>query len=414
MTTSFLDVLDPAARADPYRVYRRILDEAPVSEAPAGLFAFARHSDCAALLRDPRVSSDDRNSAVYQALLARGRISADQQQLMASQPFLFRDPPDHTRLRRLVGKAFGPREVEGLEARIEGLVDDLLDAAAGQGRFDALADLAAPLPIAVICDLLGIPREDAKRFADWSQEMARSLDPLFTLSEQDRARQAEAGAELRAYLNELIDRRRAKLGHDLLSALLTVRERGEQLTRSDLVATVMLLLIAGHETTVNLVANGVLALLRHPAALAALRADPGLATAAVEEVLRYDPPVQFRTRVAAEDLPLGGVVVPRGASIVVLLGAANRDPARFAAPDRFDLNRPDNRHLAFGAGIHFCLGAPLARLEGRIALAAFAGRVVRPYLLGDEPPYLPGASLRGLAGLPVGFDAMLCRDFAVA
>lgn len=404
---SFLDVLDPGVRAEPYGLYRRILDEAPVSEGPPGLYTFARYAHCAALLREPRLSSDERNGAVYQALLAAGQVSPADQELMASQPFLFRDPPDHTRLRRLVAKAFTPRVVTRLRPSIARFVDELLDAAGERGRLEVVADLAYPLPVVMICDLLGVPRVDNVRFAAWSRALARNLDPVFSLSPEELQVQALASSELSAYVNELVDRRRARPGDDLLSALIAVRERGEQLSRSDLVATVMLLLVAGHETTVNLIANGVLTLLRHPGVLDRLRAEPALAEGVVEEVLRYDPPVHFRTRVALQDLTIGGVTVPRGAAVVLLLGAANRDPARFRDPDRFDPARPDNRHLAFGGGIHFCLGAPLARVEGQIALAAFARRLVAPRLDDEPPRYHAGAALRSLRALPVTIRAAL-------
>jgi cytochrome P450 len=396
-----LDVLDPRARADPYPLYRRILRESPVTEGPQGVFTVARYDDCAPLLRDPRASSDDRNSAVYQALLAAGELRPETRALVEAQPFLFRDPPEHTRLRRLVARAFTPRVVEGLRPRVAALVDDLLGAAAARGTLDVVADLAYPLPVAVICDLLGIPPADHVRFSAWSRELARTLDPVFTLSPEERERQRVAHAELGAYLADLAGQRRARPGPDLLSALVAAEEAGEHLSRAELVATALLLLVAGHETTVSLIANGVLALLRHPRALDRLRADPSLAPGVVEEVLRCDPPVHLRTRVALADLPVGGTVVPRGAIVVLLLAAANRDPARFPDPDRFDIDRRDTRHLAFGAGIHFCLGAPLARLEGWLALSAFARRAVAPRLLDERPRYHANAALRGLRSLPV-------------
>lgn len=399
-----LDLLAPAARADPYPLYRRILAEAPVAEGPRGVHTFARYADCAALLRDPRASSDDRNGAAYRALAAAGELGDDVRARLDGQPFLFRDPPEHTRLRRLVSSAFTPRVVADLEPRVAALVDELLDPASARGELDVVADLARPLPVAVICDLLGVPRADAVRFRSWSAALGRTLDPVFALSPEERAGQDAALAGLTGYLADLADRRRDRPGDDLLSALVAVEERGEHLTRAETVATALLLLVAGHETTVSLIANGALALLRAPAVLADLRADPGLAPAVVEEVLRHDPPVHYRTRVALEDLPVGGVTVPAGERIVVLIGAAHRDPARFADPDRFDPGRPDNRHLAFGAGIHFCLGAPLARLEGRLALQALAARLVDPRPAGDLA-YGPGAALRGLEALPVEFGA---------
>ena len=283
-------------------------------------------------------------------------------------------------------------------------VDELLDAAAERGRLELVADLAYPLPVRVICELLGVPVEDQARFRGWSADLARSLDPYPTIPEDVERRMNEAVRELVAYFDELIDRRRDDPRNDLLSALIGAEEAGDQLTHGELNATCRLLLIAGHETTVNLIANGMLALLRHPDQLSRLREDPSLGVPAVEEVLRYDPPVQMAGRWAAEPMTVAGFDVERGDPLILLLPAAQRDPAVVTDPDRFDLGRADRHHLAFGAGMHFCLGAPLARLEGQIALATLTRRLVDPRLVTDPPPYKRHIILRGPERLDIAFQ----------
>lgn len=400
-TALFLQLLDPAVRADPYPVYHRILEESPVSSGPLGAVVLARYTDCATVLRDTRASTDQRHSPTYQPMVATGD----------EPPFLFLDPPDHTRLRRLASKAFTPRVVETLRPTVQRWVDELIDRAAEDHRIELIADLAYPLPVRVICQMLGVPAEDHPRFRAWARDLERSLDPVETLTADELDRMVHALEGLTAYFDELIARRRVELrrdagavGDDLLSALIAVEEQGDQLTTAELNATCRLLLIAGHVTTVNLIANGMLALLRHPDQLKRLRADRSLAGTAVEEVLRYDPPVQFGGRVAREPLEVGGVAISRGQRIVLLLAAAQRDPARFADPQRFDIARADNPHLAFGAGIHFCIGAPLARLEGQVALSALASRLVAPVLEADPPPYKDHIVLRGPEALPITFS----------
>jgi cytochrome P450 len=408
----FLQLLDPEIRADPYPIYRRILEQCPVFEAPLGAVVFARYTDCAAVLRDPRVSNDERNSATYQAMVASGELHPAQARF-EEPAFLFLDPPDHTRLRRLVSKAFTPRVVEALRPVVQRWVDELIDQAAEDARIELIADFAYPLPVKVICRMLGVPIEDYPKFRAWSQDLARGLDPVEVLTAEEKERMLSAFEALSAYFDELIDRRRAELrrvvggtpaADDLLSALLAVEEQGEQLTTAELKATCRLLLLAGHETTVNLIANGMLALLRHPDQQERLRADRSLARTAVEEVLRYDPPVQFAGRIAREPMEIGGAAISPGQRIVLLLAAAQRDPAQFTNPQRFDIARVDNPHLAFGAGIHFCLGAPLARLEGQIALTALTTRLLNPVLEADPPPYKDNIVLRGPKSLPLTFS----------
>ena len=304
--------------------------------------------------------------------------------------FLSLNPPDHTRLRRLVAKAFTPRMVERLAPRIEEITASLLDGV--RGEFDLMTSLAKPLPVEVIAELLGVPLDDRERFAAWSHAMARALDPPF-LQHPDTVEPAvKARQSFVAYFRSLADQRRREPGDDLLSALVAVSDAGDVLSEGELLVTLTLLLIAGHETTTNLIGNGVLALLRHDG-LGAAPPDR-----VVEEVLRYDSPVQLTARTALRDTELGSFAVPAGSQVIVLIGAANRDPS--TGGDTFDPTRTPGRHLAFGQGIHFCLGAPLARLEGRIVFRELARRMPQLKLAAD-PKWTATTTLRGLATLPV-------------
>jgi cytochrome P450 len=308
------------------------------------------------------------------------------------------DPPDHTRLRRLVSKAFTPRVIARLAPRIRDVTNELLSAAAvGHSReLELVSQLAYPLPVRIISELLGVPAGDHHRFAAWSARLAHSLQPRF-IAEDDvaYADAAEARAEFSGYFRELIARRRAGPADDLLTELIRAEDEGSRLTEAELLSTCILLLVAGHETTVGLISNAVLALLRHPQQLAALRADPALADGAVEETLRYDPPVQLTARIARSQMRIGRLDVPDGAVILILLAATGRDPDVFPDPGRFDITRAAGNHLAFAAGPHFCLGAPLARLEAAIALNALATRVTAPELAEDGLSYKPNFNLRG-------------------
>jgi cytochrome P450 len=393
----------PEVHEDPYPLYHRLRAEDPVHRSALGFWVLTRHADVLAIVRDPRMSRDPRRSERLELL----RASAEVNDLLASEEnapsMLFVDPPDHTRLRALVNKAFTPGAVARLRPRVEEIVAGLLDRVAGTGVMDVVEDLAYPLPVAVICELFGVPEADWEQFRAWSRELVRLLDPLVAADALERALEARLG--LRGYLGGLIAERRADPSGDLLSALIAAEDEGSQLSEAELVSMCVLLLVAGHETTVNLIANGTLVLLRNPEALASLRADPALGGSAVEELLRYDSPVQFTSRHALADLEIGGRRVLAGETTVAVLGAANRDPAQFPDPDRLDLARHPNRHLAFGGGIHFCLGAPLARMEARIAISALLDRL--PGLgLGDQPPVRRDTvTLRGLASFPVTFPA---------
>lgn len=393
-----LQLLDPANRPDPYPVFRRFLDVGPLQLPQSNLVVFSAFDDCDQVLRHPSSCSDRLKSTI----VARAVAAGEDARPFGTPGFLFLDPPDHTRLRRLVSKAFSPKVVKALQPDIAALVDGLLDSIASAGRMEAIADLAYPLPVAVICRLLGVPIEDEPRFRAASALLAQGLDPFVTFTGQSQGfeERLQAGLWLRGYLRELLRQRRAHPGEDLMSGLIAVEESGDQLTEDEIVATCNLLLVAGHETTVNLIANAMLAMLRHRQHWTALGRDPERAPAIVEETLRYDPPVQLVGRVAGADMTIGEAHIPQGDTMMLLLGAAHRDPAVNEHPDDFDPGRTAVRHLAFGLGPHFCLGAPLARLEAAVALAAVTRRFPDARLVG-EPEYRPNVTLRGMASLSV-------------
>jgi cytochrome P450 len=363
------------------------------------LTVFSSYADCDDVLRHPSAASDRLKSKAAQREIAKGA----EPRPMGPPGFLFLDPPDHTRLRRLVSKAFVPKVVKALEPDITALVDGLLDKVEQQGRFDVIANLAYPLPVAVICRLLGVPIEDEPKFSHASGLLAQALDPIisFTGEAPDSFDDTlQAGLWLRDYLRDLIALRRSDPGDDLMSGLIHVEESGDQLTEEEIIATCNLLLVAGHETTVNLIANAIQAMLRHPLQWAALGADPLRVSAVVEETLRYDPPVQLMGRIAADDMTIGGTTVPNGDIMMLLIAAAHHDPAAVDRPGEFDPDRDNIRHLGFGKGSHFCLGAPLARLEAAAALSAVTARFPRARLEGDAH-YKPNLTLRGLVALAV-------------
>ncbi len=391
---------DPEFRKNPYPTYQRLLIEDPVQESPFGGLILSRYADCTSLLRDPRASSDFRKSDNFRQQALDQGLDYDAL-LEENRSFLFLDPPDHTRLRGLVNKAFTPKVVEGLKPRIKEIVSGLLDAALERGEVDIMEDYAYPLPVAIICDMLGVPVEDNVRFRVWTKEAARSVDPDELLSPAEQAARQSTFEAFHAYFEELVAKRRAAPKDDLISALIAAEDEGSKLSHEELVSTCILILIAGHETTVNLIGNGTLQLLKHPDQLAMLRERPELLKTAVEELLRFDPPVQLTGRLAMEDIPFGDKVLKKGQQATMLIGAANRDPAQFPDPRRLDITRAENRHIAFGLGIHFCLGAPLARVEGQVAIGELVARTSSLELAVAEPPYKENLVLRGLAELPV-------------
>jgi cytochrome P450 len=361
----------------------------------------SRYADCVAVLRDAtRFSADPRDLANYD-LLMQG-IGEDRPLMQMQRKWmLLMNPPDHTRLRTLVTKAFTPRVVESLRPRIQEVVDQLLVAVQEAGAMDVIADLAYPLPVIVIAGMLGVPAEDRESFKGWSRDLARTLDPIITpevLTAGD-----EATVAFIDYFRALVAKRRKDPQDDLLSGLIAAEEQGDRLSEDELLATAVLLFGAGHETTMNLIGNGLLALLRNPHQFEKLRDDPSLAPSAVEEFLRYDGPVQMTARTALEDVEINGRTIAKGQQAVILLGAANRDPAQFADPDRLDLTRRDNRTLAFSHGIHYCLGAPLARVEAQIAINTLLRRLPALRLQTEELEWRETVTLRGLKALPAVF-----------
>ena len=394
-----LQLLDPSNRANPYPAYDQIRERGPLQLPGMTLNVFSSYQDCDEVLRHPSSASDRLKSTAAQREIANGAEARP-----AGPPgFLFLDPPDHTRLRKLVSKAFVPKVVKALEPDITALVDTLLDTVAEQGHFDVIADLAYPLPVAVICRLLGVPLEDEPEFSRASALLAQALDPFITFTGQAAdgfESRLQAGLWLRAYLRDLINSRRSDPGDDLMSGLIHVEESGDQLTEDEIIATCNLLLVAGHETTVNLIANAILAMLRNPKQWAALGKDASRVSAVVEETLRYDPPVQLMGRIAADDMTIGEATVVKGDTMMLLLAAAQHDPAAFERPGEFDPDRESIRHLGFGKGPHFCLGAPLARLEAAVALSAVTARFPHARMDG-EPEYKQNLTLRGMSSLRV-------------
>jgi cytochrome P450 len=385
-----LTALDPAFRADPHPLLARLRAREPVHhDQQIERWVLTRADDVERVLRDRSLSVDPRKASpgTFMRIFERfGTFS-----------MLFQDPPAHTRLRGLVSQAFTPRAVERLRPRIGEIIHELLDAVAGRDRFDVIEAFAGPLPVIVIAEMLGIDPADRRDFKRWSDAQAMSLNPLLTPDEQAATEQADA--ELGGYLRRVLAARRADPRDDLISGLIAAREAGDQLTDDEIVTMCELLLAAGNVTTTDLIGNGLWVLLRHPGQLARLRHDPALIDNAVEEMLRFESPVMQTARIPMRDLEIDGCPIRRGESVVTLLAAANRDPGRYPEPDRFDVTRADVQHHSFGGGAHFCLGAPLARLEARLAIAAFLQRFPR-VRLADEPlewRALPG--FRGLAKL---------------
>jgi cytochrome P450 len=400
-TSIFDQILDPAQRADPYPLYAE-LRKTPVEREADGTWIVSTYAEVEQLLHDPRVSSDVRN---------RPEHAGEGPGVDLPLGFIRLDPPEHDRLRALATRPFGPphspARVEGLRSWLLEITTALIDAFAGRRQIDLVDQFAYPLPVTVICKVLGVPREDEPHFHELAEAVVDAADPAGGPPAERARRSARARTELGAYLNGLADAHLRHPGDDLLSALVTNGDRGDHMTREELLGNAVLLLIAGHETTVNLIANGMLTLLRHPEVLARLRREPDLVIRLVEELLRYEPPVQFiANRAALADIDLAATTIPAGAAITLVLAAASRDPARFSDPDRFDPDRSDNQHLGFGSGIHYCFGAPLARLETQIALTELARRLVNPRLVADPPPYRASPVLRGPRHLLIEIDGV--------
>lgn len=377
---------------DPYPHYHALRRQGAVLREAPGMWTIIGYAEASAALKDPRLSSDkftwSNDPDPIAAVLARQMV--------------FADPPAHTRLRGLVARAFTPRIVEAMRVNIRRITDELLDRLAAAGGGDIISTLAYPLPLTVIAEMLGVPTEDRQRFKRWSDDFFEALQ-LWPSGE--RAREIlQSLDEFSAYFRARLAPLRASPRDDLLSALVIAQDREDRLSEEELLANALLLLAAGHETTTNLIGNGLFVLLRNPDQCRRLLADPSLIGTAVEELLRYDSPVQWTGRIAREPLEIGGQAIPAGAFVSVSLAGANRDPAQFPEPDRLDIGREPNRHLAFGHGPHFCLGAALARLEGRIALGSLLARFPRIGLATDRPERLPLTTFRALKALPVTLE----------
>ncbi|WCE00547.1 cytochrome P450 [Streptomyces sp. HUAS 31] len=410
MTQSLLhQILDYANRADPYPLYEELRRTPVHHEGGDGPYVISTYHEIRSLLHDPRISSDARNLASP----ADDPLPEAPQGEGALPPgFLKLDPPEHDRLRRMTNRPFGPphspRRVDGMRPELHDIVTGLIDGIGDPGRIDLVEQFSYPFPVTVICRLLGVPREDEARFHGWADTLAASLDPDPDADPAEHGKGAhDARMQLGMYLAGLIEERRKNPGDDMLSQLATAEGEDGPMTTMELLSTAALLLIAGHETTVNLITNGMLTLLRHPDVLQRLRTEPRLAVPLVEELLRFEPPVQLvPQRTTLADIEVRGVTIPKGAALWLVLASGNRDPKRFTDPDRFDPDRPDIQHLGLGSGIHSCFGAPLARLETQLALSELARRLENPRLLQDPPPYRQNAVLRGPRQLRITCDGI--------
>jgi cytochrome P450 len=394
---SLYHLLDPAVLANPYPLYARLRTEDPVHWDPfLHKWVLTRYADVVFALQ--RFSARCAPTPEQLDLMGMGVLSPAAQVMV--RQMLFMDPPDHTRIRSLAAKAFTPRRVEVLRQHIEEIVDGMLDAVAAKGRMDVIADLAAPLPATVTGELLGVPRSDRDQLKAWSEDFAELLGN-FQLNPDRVPRLLRSIEALLSYFHEAVRRDREQPGDGLIHALVTAEIDGDRLSDDEIVANTIVTMVGGQETTTNLIATGLLTLFRHPDQLARLRADLSLVAPAVEELLRYEAPSQQTTRIAPDDVELGGKLIHKGESCLVVMGAANRDPDRFPDPDRLDLTRPDNRHVAFGWAGHFCFGAPLGRIEGQTALRKIFQRFPDVELEPGPITWRNNLGLRGLTALPV-------------
>ena len=404
--TIFDQILNPANRANPYPLYAQ-LRKTPVLRQPDGTYVVSTYDEIVALLHDRRVSSDPRSHPEFG-----GSSPGYEGEPGLPLSFINRDPPEHDRLRSLVMRPFGPPcnpgRIDGMRPWLTEVANGLIDKMAGKDRIDIVEEFSYPLPVTAICKLLGVPLEDQPRFHAWADGLIDTIDVTTGTFQERMRRRAQVFSELGQYLGDAADARARQPGDDLISGMLTDTGPHGPLDRGDIVSTASLLLVAGHETTVNLISNGMLTLLRHPDVLSRLRREPGMTTRMVEELLRYEPPVQMRTnRSTLADITIAGTTIPAGSPLAMVHAAGNRDPRRFADPDRFDPDRADNQHIAFNSGIHYCFGAPLARVEAQVALPLLAMRLVHPRLVADPPPYRPNPELRGPRHLVIEIDGVI-------
>ncbi|MFD1310418.1 cytochrome P450 [Streptomyces kaempferi] len=388
-------ITDYANRPDPYPLYAELREAGPVVLQADGSYLIGTYHEIVALLHDPRMSADPRS-----------RTAPAPDEVTRHPPFLRLDDPEHHRLRNSAMRPFGPPHspgrVDSMRGEIAQLTTELAEVFQEGRRIDVVDDFAYPLPVTVICRLLGIPDKDEQLFQDWTDTLVASADigPEGDTAERDQAA-GQAQQQMGQYLVQLAEQRRGRPTGDMLSDLVNEPDPAVRLSEEDLAVNTILLFIAGHETTVNLIANGVLTLLRRPDQLARLREDPGLLPRAVEELLRYEPPVHMRERIPLVDVDVAGTTIAGGTSVILALASGSRDPMRFSEPDRFDPTRRDNQHVGFGSGIHLCFGAPLARIEAEAALGALIPHLGTAHLVQDPPPYRQNAMLRGPRHLPI-------------
>jgi cytochrome P450 len=393
----------PEGRADPYRYYAQMRETAPISRTVLGPLLIHGYEDCLAVLRDPRMGRGV-DIANDQLSTFGGNIEFTEQfNELANHNMLLADPPNHTRLRQLVSRAFTPRHIEGLRPAIHQMVDDLIATMADKEEIEFMSEFALPLPMAVIGELVGVPASERAELQPYVRAAATAIEPV--LSDEEATAAMEAYAYLGGYFDALLEERRRRPTDDLLSGLAVAPEKDDRLTNDEVISTAILLFAAGFETTTNLLGNGLLALMRYPDQLRRWREQPELAPTAVEELLRWDSPVQLNIRVALEPTTVRGEPVDVGERVVVLQGAANHDPAQFADSETLDLARSDNIPLSFGWGIHHCLGAALARMEGQIAFNALLAGFPSIELLVDQPEWRASFTLRGLLALPLRVSA---------
>jgi cytochrome P450 len=406
----FAQVMDYANRANPYPLYAR-LRETPVVRADDGLYIVSTYEEIRSLLFHPKASSHvvsrprfPRTGNLFTDWIMnpiKARIAEKHRSLV------FRDPPEHDGLRRHIMLQFTPERMQRMKGRVAAIIDELIAGMQGRRQIDLVEAFSYPLPVAVICELLGVPAQDERKFHAWSKSLIAGLDPEQHLTEADLQKLAVNNAAISAYLGALIKEKRRRPSDDVLTGLATCRDKkAGRLNHFDLITTAVSLLVAGHETTVCLINNGMLTLLRQPEILTRLRLDPDLAPRLVEELLRFDPPAQFMRRKALDDIDIARVRIPKGAMMVLLVASGNRDPKRFTDPDRFDPDRKNNQNFGFGAGLHACLGAWLARMETEAALAALSRRLINPSLAEDPPSYRSTAVVRGPERLLINIEGV--------
>ncbi len=398
---SLHQMLDEEYISNPYPLYHQLRAVDPVFwDEELGGWVVTSYADVLSGLRDPRFSAQRMEIATdWIPEEMKGRLEPPITAL--TRQILFLDPPDHTRLRSLVSKAFTPRMIDMLRSRIQQIVDELLDAAQQKGQIEAIADFTYPLPAIVIAEMLGVPAEDRERFTLWSGNFANLLDGGSGMTFEQLVENLLGINEFMEYFRAIIRQQRQQPQDNLLQAMIDAEEQGDVLSENEVLGNCVLLLAAGHGTTTHLIGNGLLALLRHPEHIALLRTNPALLPGAIAELLRYDSPVQMTSRIAREDLSLGGKTIQAGQEVLLSLGAANHDPAQFTHPDSLDLRRQENRHMAFGQGIHFCLGAALARVEAEIAFGSFFQRFSHPQLMTNDVHWFSSQVFRGLLELPI-------------